>query len=85
MADAARKLVVLYVTSILAALAALIAYLLLFLAGAILLMPHPQFPEGIGAVSNSPWIPLWLVLVGAPVVLATAFRWTFRKMRARWS
>jgi hypothetical protein len=68
--------------SFLVALAALIAYVLLFVTVGIRLLVStpPSLPEGVGYVSNSPWIPLWLILLGALLVFAAAFYGTFRKI-----
>jgi hypothetical protein len=40
----------------------------------------PDLPEGVGYVSNSPWAPLWLILVTALLVVAAAYYWIFRKL-----
>jgi hypothetical protein len=37
-------------------------------------------PEGVGFVSNSPWVPLWLILVIALLVFAAVYWWTFKKL-----
>jgi hypothetical protein len=72
-----------YFNCFLTGLAALIAYVLLFVTVLIkLLLPTPpSLPEGVGYVSNSPWIPAWLILLGALLSFAAAFYWTFRKLR----
>jgi hypothetical protein len=64
-----------YVKSLLAGLGALIAYCFLFITvGVRLLLPKPpDLPEGVGYISNSPWVPLWLVLVIALLVFAAAY------------
>jgi uncharacterized membrane protein len=56
-------------------------YILFVTVGIRLLLPKPpDLPEGVGYVSNSPWVPLWLILVTALVVFAVAYYWTFRKL-----
>jgi hypothetical protein len=75
-----------YVKSLLAGLGARIAYCLLFLTvGVRLLLPNPpDLPEGVGYISNSPWVPMWLVLLVALLVFAAACFCTFRRLsRAR--
>jgi hypothetical protein len=75
-----------YVKSLLAGLGALIAYCFLFvMAGVRLLLPKPSdLPEGVGYISNSPWVPLWPVVVIALFVFAAAYFWTSRRLsRAR--
>jgi len=74
---------VIYVKSFLAGAAALIVYVLLFVTvlTKLILPTPPSLPEGVGYVSNSPWIPAWLILLGALVAVAAAFYWTFRKLR----
>jgi hypothetical protein len=75
-----------YVKSLLAGLGALIAYLFLFVTvGVRLLLPKPpDLPQNVGYVSNSTWVPLWLVLVIALLVSAAAYFGTFRRLsRAR--
>jgi type VI protein secretion system component VasF len=74
-----------YVKSFLAAVAALIIYVVA--CGAIvmkLLTPKPlSFPaDGVSYVSNGPWtpIPMWPVLIGALLVAAAAYYWTFKKI-----
>jgi len=70
-----------YVKSLLISMAALITYVLLLVAIAPLLVPTPaSLPEGIGYVSNSPWIPMWLILGGALLVPTAAFYWTFKRI-----
>ncbi len=71
-----------YVKSLLAGVGALTAYYILFVTvGIRLLLPTPpDLPEGVGYVSASPWVPLWLILVIALVVFAAAYYWTFRKL-----
>ena len=60
-----------YVKSLLAGVAALIAYYFLFITvGMRLLLPMPpDLAEGAGYVSSSPWVPLWLILVIALLCL----------------
>jgi hypothetical protein len=65
-----------YVKGLLAGVAALIVYMALFAAvGVSLLVPKPpSLPDSVGYISNSPWIPLWVILVGAlGVFAATAY------------
>ena len=71
-----------YVKSLLAGVGALIAYYFLFITvGTRLLLPMPpDLPEGAGYVSNSPWVPLWLILAIALLVFAGVYFWTFRKL-----
>ena len=71
-----------YVKSLLAGVGALIAFYFLFVTGGIrLLLPKPpDLPEGVGYVSNSPWVPLWVILVIALLVFAAASFWTFSKL-----
>ncbi len=71
-----------YIKSLLAGVGALIAFYLLFVTvGVRLLLPKPPDPrEGVGYVSNSPWVPLWVILVVALLVFAAAYSWTFRKL-----
>jgi hypothetical protein len=39
------------------------------------------FPsENSAYVSNGPWIPIWPVLIGAFLVFAVAFYWTFKRI-----
>jgi hypothetical protein len=72
----------LYVKSFLAGVAALIIYMLLFATlGAKLLLPTPpSLPDGGGYISNSPWIPLWAILLGALLVAVAASFWTYRQI-----
>jgi|SRR5580704_13707958 hypothetical protein len=75
-----------YLKSLLGGLGTLIAYCFLFVTvGVRLLLPKPpDLPESVGYVSNSPWVPLWLVLVIALLVFSAAYFWTFRRLsRAR--
>ena len=71
-----------YLKSLLAGVGALIAYYFLFVTiGIKLLLPMPpDLPDGAGYVSNSPWVPLWLILVIALLVFAAVYFWTFRKL-----
>lgn len=71
-----------YVKSLLAGVGALIAFYFLFVTvGIRLLLPKPpDLPEGVGYVSNSPWVPLWVILVIALLVFAAASFWTFSKL-----
>jgi H+/Cl- antiporter ClcA len=71
-----------HLKSVLAGVGALIACCFLFVtAGIRLLLPKPpDLPEGVGFVSNSPWVPLWLILVIALLVFAAVYLWTFRKL-----
>jgi H+/Cl- antiporter ClcA len=71
-----------YVKSLLAGVAALIAYYFLFVTvGMRLLLPMPpDLPGGPGYVSSSPWVPLWLILVIALLVFAGVYFWTFREL-----
>jgi H+/Cl- antiporter ClcA len=71
-----------YLKSLLAGLGALVAFYYLFVTvGIRLLLPKPpDLPEGVGYVSNSPWVPLWLVFLIALLVFAAAYFWTFRKL-----
>jgi H+/Cl- antiporter ClcA len=73
---------VIYVKSLLAGVGALIAFYFLFVTvGIRLLLPKPpDLPEGVGYVSNSPWVPLWVILVIALLVFAAASFWTFSKL-----
>jgi hypothetical protein len=63
-----------YVKGLPAGVAALIVYMALFaVVGVSLLVPMPlSLPVSVGYISNSPWIPLWPILVGALVVFAGA-------------
>jgi hypothetical protein len=79
-----------YVKSLLTALAALIAYAFLFaMFGVRLLLPaHTAFKgsdlsEGVSYVSNSPWVrvPLWGPTAIGLFVFSAAFFWTFRTLR----
>jgi hypothetical protein len=75
-----------YVKSLLAGLGALIAYCFLFVTVGVtlLLSKPPDLPESVGYISNSPWVPLWLVLVIATLVFAVAYFWMLRRLsRAR--
>jgi len=72
-----------YLKSLLAGVGALIAFYFLFVTvGIRLLLPKPpsDLPEGSGYVSDSPWVPLWLILVIALLVFAAVYFWTFRKL-----
>jgi H+/Cl- antiporter ClcA len=71
-----------YLKSLLAGVGALIACYFLFVTVFIrlLLLVPPDLPEGAGYVSNSPWIPLWLILVIALLASAGVCFWTFRKL-----
>jgi hypothetical protein len=80
LASGERQLI--YLKSLLAALGALIAFYFLFVTvGIRLLLPvPPDLPEGAGYVSNSPWLPLWPILVIALLVFSGVYFWTFRKL-----
>jgi H+/Cl- antiporter ClcA len=71
-----------YLKSLLAGVGALIAcYVFLVTVGVRLLLPKtPDLPGGVSFVSNSPWVPLWPILVIALLVFAAVYLWTFRKL-----
>jgi hypothetical protein len=74
-----------YVKSFLAGVAALIAYVLLFVFIVTIFMdrlvPGPaSLLDNVGYVSNSPWIPAWLIATGALLVFAAASYWTFKRL-----
>jgi hypothetical protein len=54
-------------------------YVKSLLAGLLLSKPR-DLPEGAGYISNSPWVPLWLVAVIGLLVFAVAYFWTFRRL-----
>jgi hypothetical protein len=74
-----------WVKSVLAGLAALIGYVLLLVLFVSILMGRlvsrpASLPGDAGYVSNSPWIPAWLILLGALFVFAVAFYWRFQRI-----
>ena len=70
-----------HVKGLLAGVAALLGYVVLFVTvGVRLLVPKPPDLPGVGYVSNSPWVPSWLILVIALLVFAAVYFWTFRKL-----
>ena len=72
-----------YVKSFFAGVGALIVFCLLFLTvgGRLLVRRPPDLPEGVGYISNSPWAPLWLIMLIALFVFIGVSFWTFRKLR----
>ncbi|MBV9769916.1 MAG: hypothetical protein JOZ32_10115 [Bryobacterales bacterium] len=72
-----------YVKSFLAGAGALIVfYLLVVTIGVRLLVPRPpDLPEGVSYVSNSPWVPLWAIVLVALLIFTGTCLWTFRKLR----
>ena len=75
-----------YVKSFLAGVAALIAYVLLMLILLTVymnrLVPRPaSLPDNVGYVSNSPWIPAWLIVTGALLVFTAASGFTYKKFK----
>ena len=76
-----------YVKSLLAGVAALIAFALIvgafFMAGPIVYLMRHQAEGGVGVYENSPFVPLWLILIGAALIFAAAFCWAFRRSKAR--
>jgi hypothetical protein len=71
-----------YLKSLLAGMGALLAYYSLFVMVGIrlLLRMPPDLPEDSSYVSDSPWVPLWLVAVIALLVFAAVYFGTFRKL-----
>jgi hypothetical protein len=76
-----------YLKSFLVGVAALIAFALivgaLFLAGPIVYLMRHQAEGGVGVYENSPWVSVWVLLIGAALIFATAFYWAFRRSKAR--
>lgn len=77
-----------YLKSFLAALAALIGYILLLLPAVYIwmdrLVPRPaSLPDNVGYISSSNWIPVWPLFIGAIVVFLAAFFRTFRRISVR--
>jgi H+/Cl- antiporter ClcA len=74
-----------YVKSFLAGVAALIVVALIvggfFLAGPIVYLMRHQAEGGVGVYENSPWVPLWLIPIGAALIFATASYWAFTRLR----
>jgi hypothetical protein len=72
-----------YVKSFLAGVGALIIFYSLFVTVGIRLLVRrpPDLPESVGYISNSPWVPLWLIVLIALLVFTGACFWTFRKLR----
>jgi H+/Cl- antiporter ClcA len=76
-----------YVKSFLVGVAALIVAVLIVgvfsLASPIVFLMRHQAEGGVGVYENSPWVPLWLIPIGAALIFATAFYCAFRRIKAR--
>jgi hypothetical protein len=72
-----------YVKSFLAGVGALIVFCLLVVTVGFRLLVRrpPDLPEGVGYVSNSPWVPVWLLVLIALLVFTVVCFYTFKKLR----
>jgi hypothetical protein len=76
-----------YVRSFLVGVAALIVAALIvlavFLGAPIMGLLTHRAEGGVGFYVNGPWLNIWAVLIGAPLIFAVAFYWAFRRSKAR--
>jgi hypothetical protein len=74
-----------HVKSLLAALAALVVFAALFITVGVrlLLRRPPELPDDVGYVSNSPWVPSWLIVAVPLLLFAGVYWWTYIKLSRR--
>jgi hypothetical protein len=73
-----------YVKSLFAGMCAAVVFVIffLFVIEKLTLLPIEDGPtiDNGGYISNGPWIPLWPLLLGTPLVFTAAFYWTLKRV-----